>query len=257
MILCNEQANAGRRRLLSLFPFLCTCVSGEAISLLVNLTVVSLSRAISLLLLLLLLLPYLTYLSDHTIVHLFALLMIFALLTSISSSHYVWTLWTFRSSCSLNEHTHARTHAQLRIWTKHLHSSSSTFEYIKNWINQDRSNVRSIDRRWSSCFNSQWYFDLIHWQEAFLSPIVRGSDERRRRRRLFTWRIFTKLCRRFSRGCHLSFSLSLSSSLITWSIPCPVNKHHLICLTIEIIFDQYAQVWTGSTTNLRGGRCDT
>ena len=110
---------------------------------------------------------------------------------------------------STNTDTHARTHAQLRIWTKHLHSSSSTFEYIKNWINQDRSNVRSIDRRWSSCSNSQWYFDLIHWQEAFLSPIVRGSDERRRRRRLFTWRIFTKLCRRFSRRCHLSFSLSL------------------------------------------------
>ena len=76
------------------FPFLCTCVSGEAISLLVNLSL-SFNFSSSL---------YLSYLSDHTIVHLFALLMIFALLTSISLS---LSVRTFRSSCSLDERTHS------------------------------------------------------------------------------------------------------------------------------------------------------
>jgi hypothetical protein len=81
-----------------------------------------------------------------------------------------------------NERTHA--HAQLRNWTERMNFSSSTLEYINDWINQSRSDVRTIDRCWSSYFNSQWHldiFDLIHWKETFLSLIVRGSDERRGR----------------------------------------------------------------------------
>ena len=83
----------------------------------------------------------LTYPSDHTSVHLFALLIIFALCTVLYLSEYVSTSWTFSSARSLTERTNERTHAQLRIWTERMNFSSSSLEYINNWISQSRYDV--------------------------------------------------------------------------------------------------------------------
>lgn len=94
-ILCNGQSNSERRRFLSFFLF-STCVSWEVISLLVNPH--SPFSPVQFLFLL-----YLTYPCDDTIVHLFALLMIFALYIYIYIYICTYCMFICYCSSSLND----------------------------------------------------------------------------------------------------------------------------------------------------------